>query len=320
MRREGSPWTGLSAVFLKEFADHLSSVRMRVLEWLIVLIGVGALYSTIGDIKSVTTSDPFLFLRIFTGTREAKLSFPVLLSFAIPVISLGLGFDAINSEFNRRTMSRILSQPVYRDAVLLGKFLAALATLAVSLTVLWLLLFGLGLILLGVPPSGEEVARAFSFLLVALAYAGVWLAAAIMFSVIFRSAATSALCMLGLWLLVTVVWSWVVGFIVDALAPNELARLLGVQSVEQVQWQLALSRVSPNTLFLESMLALLEPSTRTLGIGMFLPLERGAVPNAPLSFDQSLLVCWPQITALVAIVIGLFAITYVLFQRQEIRA
>src|SRR5215813_4253385 len=86
MRREGSPWTGLGAVFLKEFADHLSSVRMRVLEWLIVLIGLGAMWSTIGDIKSLTTTDPFLFLRIFTGTSgEAKLSFPVLLSFAIPV-------------------------------------------------------------------------------------------------------------------------------------------------------------------------------------------------------------------------------------------
>src|SRR5258706_2355711 len=179
MRREGSPWTGLGAVFLKEFADHLSSVRMRVLEWMIVLIGVGALYSTIGDIKSITTSDPFLFLRIFTGTREAKRSFPVLLSFAVPLIALGLGFDAINSEFNRRTLSRILSQPVYRDAVLLGKFLAALATLAVTLTVLWLLLFGLGLILLGVPPSGEEVAPAVSFLAGTLAYARVLLVAAI---------------------------------------------------------------------------------------------------------------------------------------------
>jgi ABC-2 type transport system permease protein len=319
MRREGSPWTGLGAVFLKEFADHLSSVRMRVLEGLIVLIGVGTLYSTIGDIKSITTSDPFLFLRIFTGAREAKLSFPVLLSFAIPIIALGLGFDAVNSEFSRRTLSRVLSQPVYRDAVLLGKFLAALATLAVSLTVLWLFLFGLGLILLGVPPSGEEVARAFSFLGVALAYAGVWLAAAILFSVVFRSAATSALCTLGLWLLVTVIWSWVVGLIVDALAPNELVRLLGIQSVEQLQWQLALSRISPNTLFIEAMLALLEPSTRTLGL-VFPTDLIGAVPNAPLSFGQSLLVCWPQITALVATVIGLFAVTYVIFQRQEIRA
>src|SRR5262249_38147635 len=155
MRREGSPWTGLGAVFLKEFADHLSSARMRVLEGLVVVISVATMWSTIGDIKSITQTDPFLFLRIFTGVRDATVSFPMLLSFAVPVVALGLGFDAINGEFSRRTLSRVLSQPVYRDAVLLGKFLAALATITVSLTVLWLLLFGLGLIMMGVPPSGE---------------------------------------------------------------------------------------------------------------------------------------------------------------------
>jgi len=95
----------------------------------------------------------------------------------------------------------------------------------VTLTVLWLLVVGLTLIMLGVPPSTEEIARAFAFLLVTLAYAGVWLAIAILFSVIFRSAATSALCTLGLWFVVSVLWSMVVGFIVDALAPNEVARL-----------------------------------------------------------------------------------------------
>src|SRR5256885_15996407 len=98
-----------------------------------------------------------------------------------------------------------------------------------------------------------------------------------MFSVIFRSAATSALCMLGLWLLVTVVWQWVVGMVIDALAPNELARLLGVQSIEQMQWQMALSRLSPNVLFIESILALPQPTTRSLGLGFPTDLI-GAVP------------------------------------------
>ena len=41
----------------------------------------------------------------------------------MPLIAIGLGFDAINGEHNRRTLSRILSQPIYRDALLFGKFL-----------------------------------------------------------------------------------------------------------------------------------------------------------------------------------------------------
>jgi ABC-2 type transport system permease protein len=319
MRREGSPWTGLGAVFLKEFSDHLSSVRMRVLEWLMIIVGVGTVFAVIRDIKTVTFSDRFLFLRLFTLSHDPLPSLLLLLTILIPLIALLLGFDAVNSEFNRRTMSRVLSQPVYRDAVLLGKVLAGLATLGVSLTVLWLLVIGLGLVLLGVPPSGEEVARALAVLVVALAYAGVWLAAAILFSVIFRSAATAALCALGLWFTLSLLWSMVVSFLVDALAPNDMVRLLGMQTVEQAQYQQILSRLSPNNLFVESVMALLEPSTRSLGL-VFPTDLIGAVPNAPLPFLQSLLIAWPQITALVAIVILLFALTYVLFQRQEIRA
>ena len=61
-------------------------------------------------------------------------------------MAIGLGFDAVNGEHNRRTLSRILSQPIYRDALLFGKFLAGLFTLSISLIALWLLVIGFGLL------------------------------------------------------------------------------------------------------------------------------------------------------------------------------
>src|SRR5258708_1612812 len=84
------------------------------------------------------------------------------------------GFVVINGEHNRRTLSRILAQPIYRDALLMGKFLAALTALAVNLMGLWLLVVGLGVLLLGIPPSGEEFSRSLIFLVIAVGYAGVW--------------------------------------------------------------------------------------------------------------------------------------------------
>ena len=112
-------------------------------------------------------------------------------------MAIGLGFDSVNGEHNRRTLSRILSQPIYRDALLFGKFLAGLVTLSISLVTLWLLVIGLGLLMIGIPPGGEEIARSFVFLLVTIVYAGVWLALALLFSILFRSAATAALVTLG---------------------------------------------------------------------------------------------------------------------------
>ena len=203
MRREGSPWQGLGVVMLKELSDHLASARMRVLEWLVVLVALAAVYAAITQVRAVTAQDPFLFLRLFTTARDPLPSFVSFLGFLVPLMAIGLGFDAINGEHNRRTLSRVLSQPIYRDALLFGKFLAGLITLAISLIVLWLLVIGLGLLMLGVPPGGAEMGRALIFLGVTIAYAGVWLALAMLFSVIFRSPATAALVTLGLWLFLT---------------------------------------------------------------------------------------------------------------------
>ncbi len=312
MRREGSPWQGLGVVMLKELSDHLASARMRVLEWLVVLTALAAVYAAITQVRDVTAEDPFLFLRLFTTAREPLPSFVSFLGFLVPLMAIGLGFDAVNGEHNRRTLSRILSQPIYRDALLFGKFLAGLITLAISLVVLWLLVIGLGLLMLGVPPGGAEMARALVFLAVTIAYAGVWLALAILFSVIFRSAATAALVTLGLWLFLTLIWPALAPAITQALvwSDDQATLVITAQMLE---------RLSPSTLYGEIVLALLHPTTRTLG-PIYLSQLQGAVMGAPLPLSQSLLVAWPQIVGLIAASILLFVGGYVAFQRQEVRA
>lgn len=317
--REGSPWTGFSAVYSKELADHLSSILMRIVEWLVVLTGLAAVYTSVQQLKTVTAEDPFLFLRLFTESREPLPSFVAMVGFLVPWIAIALGFDSINGEFNRRTMSRILAQPLYRDALLFGKFAAGLTTIAISMAALFLLVFGLGLLLLGVPPNGEEVMRALGFLVAAIAYGGVWLAASMLFSVLFRSAAASAMCAIGLWLLLTILWSILVPFLAQAVAATPQSIATGQPTIFQIELQLGLARLSPNTLFMETMVGLLSPSTRALG-PVFLTDILGAIPGTPLKFGQSLLLIWPQLTALIAAMVLLFAATYVTFQRQEIRA
>jgi ABC-2 type transport system permease protein len=322
MRREGSPWRGLGVVFLKELSDHLTSARMRVLEWLVVLTAMAALYGAIQQLRESTAEDPYLFLRLFTTTREQYPlpSFVSFLAFLVPLIAIGLGFDAVNGEHSRRTLSRILAQPIYRDALLFGKFLAGLATLSISLLALWLLVIGLGLLLLGVPPGGEEIARAFLFLLVTIAYAGVWLALAMLFSIVFRSAATAALVTLGLWLFLTVIWSALAPALASVvIPPDPRYAALGLPTPETTELQTVLARLSPGTLFAEVVLALLDPTTRALG-PIYLSQLQGAVVGAPLPMVESVMMALPQIVGLIAGTIVLFVIGYVVFQRQEVRA
>jgi ABC-2 type transport system permease protein len=318
VRRTGSPFTGLGPVFMKELSDHLSSARMVVLMLFVIAFGAFPVATSLQALRNIVDPNSFIFLRIFTlEPEQVGISFSAALNFIIPLMAIGLGFDSVNSEFNRRTLSRVLSQPIYRDALLLGKFLAGLATLAVALVALWLIVLGAGLLMLGLPPRGVEVARGASFLVVAIAYGGVWLAVSMLFSVIFRSTATSALCALGMWLFFFILWPQLAGAILTGLAPSEIRNVddyLAVQSLG-----LGLMRLSPGTLFSEAVLGLLTPETRSLG--PMLPIQmRGAIPGAPLPFDQSLLLIWPQVTGLIAGTIVVFAAAYVVFQREEVRA
>src|SRR5262249_36850861 len=188
---------------------------------------------------------------------------------------------------------------------------------------LWLLVIGLGLLALGIPPSGEEIARALVMLVVTILYAGVWLGLAMLLSTVFRSPATAVLLALGLWLFLTILWPVFSPELADIFSSRRIASaedLLSVLSVRQ-----GFARVSPSALFGEIVSVVLDPSVRSTqqpmlaALGLAL-IERGAIPGAPLPFLQSVLLVWGQLVGLIAATILLFVADYVVFQRQEVRA
>ena len=317
MRREGSPLRGVGTVALKEAADHMTGARMHLIMLLVLLTAIGAAYGAIGQIKDTTAEDAYLFLKLFTVAREPLPSFAAFLSFLLPLVAIALGFDAINGDYTRRTMSRLLAQPIYRDAVLFGKFLGALLVIAIAMLTLWLLMTGLGILFLGLPPSGADIVRGVFWLAATLAYAGVWLALAIAFSTVIRSPATSALAALSVWLVLTVFWGMIAPLLAGVVAPIDPLDPMTI--LTQFEWQQAIARFSPQTLHGEVTGLLLDPAARSVGPLFYDQLE-GAVIGAPLPTLQSLLIVWPQISGLVAAMLVLFTLAYVVFQRQEVRA
>jgi len=317
MRREGSPLKGTGTIALKEAADHMISARMHLIMLLVLLTAIGAVYGAIDRIRDTTAEDAYLFLKLFTVAREPLPSFAAFLGFLLPLVAIALGFDAINGEFNRRTMSRLLAQPIYRDAVLFGKFLGGLLVIAIALLTLWLLMVGLGMLFLGLPPSAADIVRGAFWLLATLFYAGVWLALAIAFSAVIRSPATSALAALSVWLVLTVFWGMIAPLIAGVIAPIDPFDPMSM--LNQFEWRQAIARISPQTLYAEITALLLDPAARSVG-PIFMHQLQGAVIGAPLPTSESLMIVWPQISGLVAAMLVLFTLAYVVFQRQEVRA
>jgi len=129
---------------------------------------------------------------------------------------------------------------------------------------------------------------------------------AMLFSVLFRSVATSLLSSLGIWIFIGL------GLVIVALTIPTSA-----------ETSLMLLRFSPNWLFGDAGTVLLQPLPLESLFWVIGLVASGAsayiVPN-PLSLGQSMLLVWPHVTSLVALTTICFAVSYVLFMRQEIRA
>src|SRR5699024_9527646 len=86
-------------------------------------------------------------------------SFVTFVTFLGPLLGIALGFDAINSERNKGTLTRLMSQPIPRDYVLNAKFVAAILVNIVLFFTLGLLVMAFGILILGIPPTWEEFLR-----------------------------------------------------------------------------------------------------------------------------------------------------------------
>ena len=308
---------GMFAVYRKELSDHLGSRRFLILFILILFAGLSSVYVAAQSIRDQVSQSQDVFLLMFTTSSGALPPFFTFISFLGPLVGLSLAFDSINGEQNRGTLSRLLAQPIYRDSVVNGKFLAALTTVAIMLASIVVIVSALGIWILAIVPTPEELLRVLAFLVVCIVYVGFWLALATTFSVLLRNTATAALAGIAAWIFFTFFVTMIADSIANAMeSVNTLVDPNALLQTEQLREMLA--RVSPNTLFQEATIGLLMPQVRTLGPLLVQDLV-GMVPN-PLPLAQSLLLIWPQIVGLFALMSVCFAIAYVRFMSQEIRS
>ena len=106
--------SGFYTVFKKELQDDFASWRFIILFALVLLAGVYAIYAAAETIRGVVTgSSSFVFMALFTTSGGVlPYSFLEILAILIPIVGIALGLDAINSEKNGGTLSRLIC-PAY---------------------------------------------------------------------------------------------------------------------------------------------------------------------------------------------------------------
>ncbi|MDR1312493.1 MAG: ABC transporter permease [Deltaproteobacteria bacterium] len=322
----------MRAVIRKELADHFGSVRFLIIMSLIFMVSFLLTYLAGQSVRDVlaeggnTYLEGRTFLLLFTAPG-AFFSLSAFLSLFGPLVSLVLGFDSINRERNQGTLSKILSQPVHRDEVILGKYLAGLFTVALMLTALLLLLAGMGIVGVGVVPTFDECLRLFMFWLLTVVYMGFWLGLAILLSILFRSVATSAMAAAAMWILVIFFLPVLSQAAASTLAPfNDPQRPRAEELATYSRVHKAATMASPTGLFTQSAAALLDPTHRgsdqAFRMALMSRVDRYLLSRfqGGISFSQSLLIVMPDILLLLCFSIVTFVLSYVVFVRQEVRS
>ena len=219
---------GMAALYRKEMSDHIRSKRFLIVLGLILLTSCASIYGALTGLSDAVASDSsYIFLKLFTLSGSSIPSFTSFIALLGPFVGLSLGFDAINSERSEGTLNRLVAQPIYRDAVINGKFLAGATIIFLMVFSMGLIAGSVGLLATGVPPSAEEAGRVLVLLFFTSVYICFWLALSILCSVLCRHAATSAMIVIALWIFFALFMTLVVSIVANALYPMGQAASAG---------------------------------------------------------------------------------------------
>ena len=312
----------IQVLIKKEISSHIRSWRFIILLLLIVLTFGASLFVSFSGLRDVINNmqDPdstFVYLKLLTSSDNSIPPFHIFLNFLAPLLGIALGFDAINAEQNAGTLTRLIAQPIYRDNLLLAKFFAPLLVVFILFSSLVMLMVGAGMITTGIKIELQEIIRILGFVGISTIYVAFWLSLSILFSIIFRQGATSAMTAIGVWLFFTIFFPIVINFIIRPFIPNPNY----ISEQEYLSWNeliLNLNRLSPSQLYTDATTSILMPSVRSLG-PVSMEQMIGAIPS-PLSFTDSLMIVWPQLTGIMAAMMVCFAASYFVFMRREIRS
>lgn len=307
------------AVSKKEVADIFGSKRYLILFAMILLLSTLSVYQGVQYIRNNPQAG---FLAIFSGTGFG-FSFLQWMIFFGPLLGLVLGFDAINKEKTSGTLSILLSQPIFRDSIINGKFIAG-ATALTTLTLSTIgIMCGLAIPLLGFGPTFEGASRVILLSLLTVLYLAFWLSLGLLFSVLAKKTSTSMLASIATWLFFTIVINILAYLIASLMVPvptgmfrtggpegQGLELLQSPEYLELMQRRVAITsrilKVSPINLYNEAALAI-------LGVAQVLPGM-----DAP-NIASGLAAIWANITAIVVGLVVCFVVSYVTFLRSEIR-
>ena len=298
------------AVASKEFSDMVRSRRFIIL---IVIFGLIMIIAMATIYVQVRGSMPRMFVMMVYN-----ILVPTLLYFA-PVLGVALGCDTISGEREKGTLKLILSQPVYRDTVINGKFVAATSALSLAVLIASLMSIGASIMVIGVTPTAEETLRTALFLPFSILFTMTYYSIAAFISTISKKTSQSVILSIAVWAVFTFAVPVLASLIAFIIAPPYTAPPTDDEGTGR--------RFSA----IVQMVSSITPNYHFNKIGEYLLTSHGftvhTTPQGVVREDKwsygsvtTCLICaGPNILVLVIVTALVFIFSYITFTRQEVR-
>lgn len=238
-------WGQIRHIAAKELRDR---IRNR---WVMVIAAVFAIFALLIAYFGAAQQGAVGF----RGIDVTIASLTSLVIYLLPLIALMLGFDAIVGERERGSLDLLLTLPITRSEVLLGKYLGLGAALALST----LIGFGLTGILFVWQAGSGALYHYLGFVLSSLLLGGAFLSMAVLLSTLARDRTRASGAAIGVWFFFVLVFDLILlGVLVstggeggDVLAyslllnPADIFRVLNIFSMNEIKNLYGLSTVFP---------------------------------------------------------------------------
>ena len=265
----------------KEIMDNIRN------KWIIVLSFIFALLTLVtsyfGSIFSTGWQD-------LGATISGMMS---LVQFLIPIIALILGYAAIIGEIERGSMSALLSQPITRLEILLGKFIGLGSILAFTI----IIGFGIAGIVISFNVPDVNFANYLIFIGSTILIGLVFLSISLFFSTIFKKRTTAIGGAIFLWFLFNMILPMI--FVGIAVASIGIENLM---SGELPSWYYILTLSNPISIY-----------TTFNILALHITLQGGLISSFPEFFSAGLMI----LLLLLWILIFLF-LAFWRFNKREI--
>ena len=211
-------WDNIKLITSFTFSDNIRMKRTFALVVLFVILFLASMRLATLTVLRRMPGLPKALIRI-SPQRLFLNNLLSNLALLLPFIGVMFGYDAISGEKERGTLRMILTQPIYRDEFLIGKFLGALSTIAFVILVSQVIAMGVSMAIYGIGMSMDLLWKLILFMLFSILYSISWYAIALLISVISNRTSYSALISIAIALSIIIIAPILVSVYVTMVNP-----------------------------------------------------------------------------------------------------